>query len=229
MKKLYTAVGRFERRGNLGGMSCPIVVINQKEYAMDIQEMMLWTILNWRILDLDMLCEMYRAKEKESGFLSRRSAEDCLRRLFQRGLIAEGAGETGEDALYGLLANLYVIPISENLFLRLVSFIKLTFFHGISFAYTKRIFAPDKRSEDEKKVLRLSRQALMSTAELVKCMELRVWDIPSENTLLDALYADDYTTSDNIADMVRPLKSCRPVLVSIANLYLRRQIIFERV
>lgn len=35
-------------------------------------------------------------------------------------------------------------------------------------------------------------------------------------------------TSDNIADMVRPFGCCRPVLQAVANLYLRRQIIFER-
>ena len=39
---------------------------------------------------------------------------------------------------------------------------------------------------------------------------------------------DDTTTSDNIADMVRPFVCCRPVLQAVANLYLRRQIIFER-
>ena len=44
----------------------------------------------------------------------------------------------------------------------------------------------------------------------------------------DVQYADDTTTSDNIADVVRPFGCCRPVLQAVANLYLRRQIIFER-
>ena len=52
--------------------------------------------------------------------------------------------------------------------------------------------------------------------------------IHSDSQLMEALYADDTTTSDNIADMVRPFGCCRPVLQAVANLYLRRQIIFER-
>lgn len=41
-------------------------------------------------------------------------------------------------------------------------------------------------------------------------------------------YHDEYTTSENIAHSVRFLPQCRPVITSVANLYLRKQIIFER-
>lgn len=50
----------------------------------------------------------------------------------------------------------------------------------------------------------------------------------TDEDLLDVLYHDEYTTSDNIAYAVRSLPQCRPVITSIANLYLRKQIIFER-
>ena len=43
------------------------------------------------------------------------------------------------------------------------------------------------------------------------------------------MYYDEFTTSDNIADMVSYLPECRPVMLSVANLYLRKQIIFERI
>ena len=46
----YTALGHFQRRSNGLGRSYP-VIINQKEYCVDIQEMALWTALNWRLLD----------------------------------------------------------------------------------------------------------------------------------------------------------------------------------
>lgn len=39
MQKYYTAVGRFERKGRMGDMTCPMVIINNREYALDIQEM----------------------------------------------------------------------------------------------------------------------------------------------------------------------------------------------
>lgn len=46
---------------------------------------------------------------------------------------------------------------------------------------------------------------------------------------MDALYNDDDTTSDNIADMMLTAESRERVTVAIANLYLRKQIIFQRV
>ena len=45
---------------------------------------------------------------------------------------------------------------------------------------------------------------------------------------MDLLYHDENTTCDNIAYSVRDLPECRTVITSIANLYLRRQIIFEK-
>ena len=77
----------------------------------------------------------------------------CTGGWYSGGLIAKGIGNTGADALYDLLSELYVIPISENLFLRVLSFIRLTFFSRIPYSVTKRIFSKDKRSDSEKKVI----------------------------------------------------------------------------
>ena len=74
----------------------------------------------------------------------------------------------------------------------------------------------------------LANQAILSTVEIIKCAELNAFEFCSEDELIDALYHDEYTTSENIAHSVRFLPQCRPVIVSVANLYLRRQIIFER-
>ena len=205
-----------------------MVIINNREYALDIQEMILWAALNWQIMDAGSLENAYSAKLKASGIRPQRSISDCMRRLMQRGLVVEGCGETDEDALYALLSGLYVVPISDSLLLRLISFIKLTVFGHVPFAVTRKLFRKDRRSANERRVYRLSRQALLSTAELIKCVEYDIHTIHSDSQLMDALYADDTTTSDNIADMVRPFVCCRPVLQAVANLYLRRQIIFER-
>ena len=45
----YTAVGSFQRRTDCHGQSYPVIIINQKEYCVDIQEMALWTTLSWRL------------------------------------------------------------------------------------------------------------------------------------------------------------------------------------
>ena len=225
---LYTAVGKFHIKGSVGGMRCPLVTLGGREFILDMQEMTLWTILNWRILTEEEIYLLYEKKVQETGFLSSRSAEECVRRLVQRGLIAKGIGDTGADALYDLLSELYVIPISENLFLRVISFIRLTFFSRIPYSVTKRICSKDKRSDSEKKVMRLANQAVLSTAEIIKCIDQNVLTFATDEDLLDVLYHDDYTTSDNIAYSVRFLPQCRPVITSVANLYLRKQIIFER-
>lgn len=225
---LYTAVGKFHVRGSVGSMRCPLVTIGGREFILDMQEMMLWTVLNWRILTEDEIYLLYEQKVQETGFMSARSAEECVRRLVQRGLIARGSGDTGEDALYDLLSELYVIPISENLFLRMISFIRLTLFSRLPYSVTKKIFSKDKRNDSEKKVMRLANRAILSTAEIIKCIDQNVLSFTTDEDLLDVLYHDEYTTSDNIAYAVRSLPQCRPVITSIANLYLRKQIIFER-
>ena len=225
---LYTAVGKFHIKGSVGGMRCPLVTLGGREFILDMQEMTLWTILNWRILTEEEIYLLYEKKVQETGFLSSRSAEECVRRLVQRGLIAKGIGNTGADALYDLLSELYVIPISENLFLRVISFIRLTFCSRIPYSVPKRIFSKDKRSDSEKKVMRLANQAVLSTAEIIKCIDQNVLTFATDEDLLDVLYHDDYTTSDNIPYSVRFLPQCRPVITSVANLYLRKQIIFER-
>lgn len=225
---LYTAVGKFHVKGSIGSMRCPLVTIGGREFILDMQEMMLWTVLNWRILTEDEIYLLYEKKVQETGFMSARSAEECVRRLVQRGLIAKGSGDTGEDALYDLLSELYVIPISENLFLRMISFIRLTLFSRLPYSITKKIFSKDKRNDNEKKVMRLANRAILSTAEIIKCIDQNVLSFTTDEDLLNVLYHDEYTTSDNIAYAVRSLPQCRPVITSIANLYLRKQIIFER-
>ena len=225
---LYTAVGKFHVKGSVGSMRCPLVTIGGREFILDMQEMMLWTVLNWRILTEDEIYLLYEKKVQETGFMSARSAEECVRRLVQRGLIAKGSGDTGEDALYDLLSELYVIPISENLFLRMISFLRLTLFSRLPYSITKKIFSKDKRNDSEKKVMRLANRAILSTAEIIKCIDQNVLSFTTDEDLLDVLYHDEYTTSDNIAYAVRSLPQCLPVITSIANLYLRKQIIFER-
>ena len=225
---LYTAVGKFHVKGSIGSMRCPLVTIGGREFILDMQEMMLWTVLNWRILTEDEIYLLYEKKVQETGFMSARSAEECVRRLVQRGLIAKGSGDTGADALYDLLSELYVIPISENMILKIISFIRLTLFSRLPYSVTKKIFSKDKRNDSEKKVMRLANRAILSTAEIIKCIDQNVLSFTTDEDLLNVLYHDEYTTSDNIAYAVRSLPQCRPVITSIANLYLRKQIIFER-
>ena len=225
----YTAIGSFKRKVNDQGQSCPVIIIDQQEYSVDIQEMALWTVLNWRLLDFQQIRVEYDKLDQGCAVPAMRTLEDCLGRLCTRGLVASGSGETDFEALYDLLGELYVVPLSESLPLRLAVFLKLTVLKGVPIFKAWELFRRDRPTEQEARVMALSRQALLSTAELIKCAEVGVRDISTDEKLMDALYNDDDTTSDNIADMMLTAKSREWVTVAVANLYLRKQIIFERV
>lgn len=225
----YTAVGNFQRRTDRHGQSYPVIIIKEQEYCVDIQEMALWTALNWRLLDFPQVGAEYQKLDQSCVIPAWRTLEDCLGRLCTRGLVASGTGDTDFEALYDLLGGLYVVPLPESLPLRLAVFLKLTFLKGVSLSKTRELFRRDKPSVQEAQVMALSRQALLSTAELIKCAEVGARDISTDEKLMDALYNDDYTTSDNIADMMLAAKSRERVTAAVANLYLRKQIIFQRV
>lgn len=119
--------------------------------------------------------------------------------------------------------------LSDRLLLRLIVFLKLTFLKGVPFPKTRELFQRDQPNNQEAQVMSLSRQALLFTVELIKCTERGVGDISTDEKLMDALYNDDDTTCDNITDMMLNAKSRMPVTIAVANLYFRKQIIFDRV
>lgn len=227
MSTYYTAVGHFRRKTDDNGRSYPVILVNQKEHIVDIQEMAVWTILNWRFLHLEQIEAKYDQMARELPS-ARRTLDTCLNRLEARGLIARGSGDTDFEALYDLLGELYVVPISESFPLRLATFGKLLL-DGVPFSKVKQLFQKDRPNEREAQVIALSRQALLSTAELIKCAEAGATDISTEEKLMDALIDNDYTSSDSIAFEMLQAKQRVPVTIAVANLYLRKQIVFERV
>ena len=224
---IYTAIGHFQRRTTADG-SYPVILINEQEYMVDLQEMILWTCLSWRLLSLEQLRELYLQKTRSMEVSFHRPFEECAARLVTRGLAASGTGETGYEALYDLLANLFVVPVSGSLPLKLLAFLKLTLRDHVPFAKACRLFQADRPNAEERRVLDLSRQALLSTAELIKCVETGTYDVSSDDKLLSALYDDLGTTSRNIMYLMRDKPSAQPTVTAIANLYLRQQIIFQR-
>lgn len=228
-KTLYTAVGRFIRRTNNCGRSYPVILLGGEEYPVDLQEISLWTVLNWRIAKWEDIGAQYGKISAAAGQVIERSWEDCANRLLTRGLLVSGSGETEYDALYDLLGALSIVPASGSFLLRCASFLKLTLFAHIPWKSTRKLFQRDRRTDYENRVMRLSAQALLSTAEIIKCVDHGLYRLPNDRTLLDSLYGDETTTSDNITDAAKISQNCLPVTLAVANLYLRQQIIFERV
>lgn len=158
IKTLYTAVGRFERRTNGCNRSCPIILLGGQEYMVDMQEMVIWSMLNWRILRWDDIAQEYEKLSTASGYCTERSWEDCTNRLLTRGLLVSGSGETEYDALYDLLGSLSIIPTSGPFFLRLASFVKLTLLAHVPVSAARKLFQKDKRTKYEALVMRLAGQ-----------------------------------------------------------------------
>jgi len=206
----------------------PVIIVNRDEYMVDMQEMALWTCLNWRITDVEQAQKHYEKLEQSLYPHIPRTFEDCLKRLEVRGLAVSGTGETDFEALYDLVSGLYVVPISESVPLRALTFLKMVVLDGVSVSKARQLFQRDRRSQREAQVMALSKQALLSTAELIKCAEVGVKDLSTNDKVMAALYNDDTTTCDNIGWEMQRAENREAVTLAVANLYLRKQIIFER-
>lgn len=224
--KLYTAVGRLIVKKD-GECRYPVISMNRKEYPVDPQEAAVWTALCWRICNVEQLWERYERFAADIP-VERRTLENCVSRLMTRGLIARGEGDSEFEALYDLMGDLYVMPVSDRFAYKVMAFFSLVL-HGVSLGKAAGLFARDRRDNEETRVMELSRQALMSTAELIKCFEVGATDVSDDLKLMEALYVDEETTCDNIAILMRRARSREPVTMAVANLYLRKQVILERV
>lgn len=229
MKKLYAAVGIFKLNHKDKNEIYPSVILSGNECKLDIQEMSIWASLNWRILSYEQLYTYYKEREDKFDFICSRSFENSLNRLCIRGLIAEGIGNTDEEALYNLISKLYIVPLYQSTLIRTISFLKLILLHNVPFSKAKAVFEFDRKTRDEKHIMKLAFSAPMSTAEIIKCVDKNISCILCEDDVVEFLYDDNLITSDNIAETTRNLPSTRSVISAISNLYLRKQILFERI
>ena len=225
-KTLYTALGHFRCRHDKG-RRYPVILMDHHEFGMDPQEMVLWTTLCWRLTERQRAEDLYEQLSNGMELFPRRSFSDCLDRLVTRGLVAKGSGTTDFDALYDLLGGLYVVPISSSFPLKVVTFLKLLR-SGTAPGSASALFRRDRRTEPERHIMALSRCAPLSTAELVRCAERDISATVGSQQTLALLYGDQETTSDNIVSEMRTAAACQSVTAAVANLYLRKQVIFER-
>ena len=225
-KALYTSIGRLERR-RTGGEG-PVIRLGGREYWVDAQELAVWTSLAWRIARRGEIGPQFGRQWRSVDFGTNRTWEQCIDRLLTRGLLVCGTGETEYDALYDLFSALCVIPASGTIWLRIAAFLKLTLRDRVSFSDARRLFCRDERTEGEAYVMQLAGQALLSTAEIIKCVGKGVRRLPDDRSILDAVYDDRDTTCDNLPFTAKYLPGSQQVTLDVANLYLRKQIVLER-
>ena len=225
---LYTAIGKYAFRRDKDGTKLPVIIAEEKEYTLDIWEMILWSSLIWNIHTHDEITKIFYKKEREVHVLGELSCEMYIDRMEKIGLIVSGHGITAADALHDLLSGLYVIPVTANLISKIAAFLHLTFIKKVPYKVTKHIFDKPRLSDAESKVMKLAGQNRLSVGELIKCVECGIVDVSTTDKLMDSLYTDDITNYKNIGTLFRACDACNPVLEAVASLYLNKHILFER-
>ena len=227
-KRIIYDIEKSASRIDMAGNKYPVIIAEEKEYALDPWEMILWSSLIWNIHTHDEITKIFYKKEREVHVLGELSCETYIDRMEKVGLIVSGHGITAADALHDLLSKLYVIPLTANLISKSAAFLHLTFIKKVPYKVTKHIFDRPQFSEAESKVLKLAEQNRLSVGELIKCVECGVVDVSTNDKLMDSLYDDDITTYKNIGTLFRTCDACSPVLEAVASLYLNKHILFER-
>lgn len=159
------------------------------------------------------ICHYYDDAIRKSEFHPSRSLEDCLNRLISRGLVISGSGETEYDALYDMIAALNIVPATGTFLVKVMALCKLSWKYGLSLKTARFIFRKDSRTETEALVMALVNQTQLSTAEVIKCVDRNIRDIPNEEAVMDMLYHDDDTTSDNISSLMKSAHRSKDVIL----------------
>lgn len=225
--KYYTAVGRYELRKDDNGLKSPVLICNGKEYTPTISEMAMWTMLMWHILEYRELKEAFCRKRTDMHIFEDLSPDYYLTRLEKLGYLRSGTGCTAADALYNLVAPLYLIPATASFFVKVCSFFHLFLVKGVPFRIAWRIFKKDHLSLDEELVMSLASQNTLSTAELICCIDQNLDDV-SDDAVMANVYASPEVTCDNLPAYTRASYRLVPVLQAVTNLYLKRLITFEQ-
>lgn len=226
MVTYFTALGRLITKEKSGTV-IPVVIKDGREYQLNPDELMIWISVHWNFLNqVDFEKEYNRRKNAERVF------NDCSfnaveKRLENRGLIKSGTDYLAADALYNLVSRLKIRPVRFSVWDKMKSCMYLYFKKGIPFAQCVSAYFVEKTTPNEKKVLTLSKTAQITAAEIIQCAEKNIESISSEEEVIDKLYYNPETTSDTIVidSRFRQLKT--DVLQAVANLYLKKKIVFE--
>ena len=184
-------------------------------------------MLLWDVQTYDELRKKYYEKLEDTE-LDPGTFEKCLEMLVKRKLIIKGVGYTGEDALYNMLSDTYVIPLRGiQGSRRIVNVAKLLKQKKVTFFEAVYLLQPEKTTDAERRIMKLVLQTPLSVPELVRCFENGVRDVSSADKVISAIYTDE---SDNQARLnsASSLSDFRhDVLEATANLYLTRQVLLE--
>lgn len=223
MITLYTAVGRYELRKNKNDEKQPIVTVDQKEMALSIEELLLWSCLMWGILTKEE-AKTYFLKKAERVDVYQERFDAVLQRLEVRQLVVSAQAEKGDIALYRLLANLYVIPLESSFMVKVQAFFRFIFFEKLPLTVAKNVFQKENYTEMERRVLHLARKARLSCAEILACIA----NDEIDTSIGNQSELKKEKARDNLGFFLWFCDGHRKALEAISTLYLNKDIIFDK-
>lgn len=223
MITLYTAVGRYELRKNKNDEKQPIVTVDQKEMALSIEELLLWSCLMWGILTKEE-AKTYFLKKAERVDVSQERFDAVLQRLEVRQLVVSAQAEKGDIALYRLLANLYFIPLESSFMVKVQAFFRFIFFEKLPLTVAKNVFQKENYTEMERRVLHLARKARLSCAEILACIA----NDEIDTSIGNQSELKKEKARDNLGFFLWFCDGHRKALEAISTLYLNKDIIFDK-
>ncbi len=229
MMRLYTAIGTLKFQKNPKGKPMPVILNHNQEYGLSEHELILWSCLAFQILQIHELKAAYEYRLRNANAKEAMPFSHYLNRLILRGLIAEGEGLTGVDALYRLLGTLHILPVSNPFPVRLFTCIQLRLEGKIRTGDMSKLLKKMPYPPLEETVVKLAQTIPVTTAELVSYVDLNKDSASkSSRAMLEELYRNPETTYQTLAENAQIHHIQYPVLQAIGNLYLNKQISFQR-
>ncbi len=228
MITFYTAVGSFEGGTGLRGTRRPVLLKAGRKYDVTLPQFVLWSSLLWSIHHYDEIKAIYEKKMAETQIKGSPAFDEILRDMVDRGYISAGCGYTGVEALYELLANKFLVPVRTPIWERVCGFFYLLLARRLPLRIAVRLFGKPPLTPRERAAWALITRHTISTAELIRCTELGVSDVSTGAKIVQSLYsAGDGVDCSNVGVHSRLSDKRNTVIDAVANLYLKKQILFE--
>ena len=222
----YTAIGRMGTKYE-NGKRVPIIIVENKEYDLSMDELIMWGSLHWNFLNKRDLEKEFKRRKETAHIATDTSFDATLQRLIVRELVAKGTDYLAADALYGLLAKLQIRPVRMSLTDKIKSCVYMCVNKKVPVVQCIRKYFGGKITENERNILRITKNAAVTTSEIIKCAEKNIKNLKDDDDIMDKIYDNPTDTSDTIITDSRFSKLKTDVLQAVANLYLKKKIIFE--
>lgn len=226
MVTYYTSIGRMVVKSE-NGNKVPMIITDSGEYGMSIDELMIWGSLHWNFLNKQDLEKEYLRRKEAAHISDDVSFERTLERLKQRNLVKEGTDYIAADALYNLLSKLTIRPVKISTADKLKSCFYMCLCKNVPVVQCIKKYFGQNITTEEKRILNLTKSVAVTTSEIIRCTENNIRKLKNEEDVVDKIYVSNDDTSDTIISNTRFSSVKSDVLKTVANLYLKKRIIFE--